>query len=312
MGSLRQNLCSVSQMKWIDKLSLLHCISSDLQIIHSQKLIHRYLHSGNILQDNLHSAYIADLGLSISTIMASNTERRGIYGVLPYIAPEALDRGYYSTASDIYSFGTIMWEILYGRPVSYNRKFGQLLQIEICRNDLRPIIIGNMPIFYINLMKKCWERDLEKRPSATNICEILTEWINNENILLNLNESNELLKNIKSSHIPTYPDLYKGGAYIVKSEPVNADGDTEILKFLRNTSLQWIPFKDLQIIKEIGKGGFANVFLAKCNLNGSTKNVALKFLRGSRNNFEALLKENPHFYNVTEYQKILLPLMTIF
>ena len=158
MGSLRQNLCSVAQLKWMDKLTLLHCIASDLQIIHSQELIHRDLHSGNILQDHLHSAYIADLGLSISTNIASNAEGRGIYGVLPYIAPEALERGYYSTASDIYSFGIIMWEILYGRPVSYNREFGQRLQIEICRNDLRPTIVENMPLSYINLMKQCWER----------------------------------------------------------------------------------------------------------------------------------------------------------
>ena len=88
MGSLRQNLRSVAQMKWKDKLTLLHCIASDLQIIHSQELIHRDLHSGNILQDHLHSAYIADLGLSISANIALNSEGRGIYGMLPYVAPE--------------------------------------------------------------------------------------------------------------------------------------------------------------------------------------------------------------------------------
>jgi len=206
MGSLRQNLRSVSQMRWKDKLTLLHCIASDLQIIHSQELIHRDLHSGNILLDHLHSAYIADFGLSISTNIASNAERCGVYGILPYIAPEALDRGYYSTASDIYSFGIIMWEILYGIPVSYNQEFGQRLQIEICSNDLRPTIIGNKPQCYINLMKKCWKKDPVCRPSATNICEILTVWINDENILLELTESDKLLKNIKRTHIQTYPD----------------------------------------------------------------------------------------------------------
>ena len=88
MGSLRKNLHSVARMKWKDKLTLLHCIVSDLQIIHSQELIHRDLHSGNILQDHLHSAYIADLGLSISANIALNSEGRGIYGMLPYVAPE--------------------------------------------------------------------------------------------------------------------------------------------------------------------------------------------------------------------------------
>ncbi|KAF0505210.1 hypothetical protein F8M41_019329 [Gigaspora margarita] len=44
------------------------------------------------------------------------------------------------------------------------------------------------------------------------------------------------------------------GVDVEISEPVNADGvDNEILKFLENTSLQSIPFNNLQIIKEIGK-----------------------------------------------------------
>ena len=46
-GSLRQNLHTISKMDWKDKLNLLQCIASDLQIIHSHDLIHCDLHSGN-------------------------------------------------------------------------------------------------------------------------------------------------------------------------------------------------------------------------------------------------------------------------
>ncbi|RIB16774.1 hypothetical protein C2G38_2089969 [Gigaspora rosea] len=51
-----------------------------------------------------------------------------------------------------------MWEILYGKSVSCNQEFGTQLQIKICRENLRPIIIENTPQCYINLMKKCWEK----------------------------------------------------------------------------------------------------------------------------------------------------------
>ncbi|RIB11023.1 kinase-like domain-containing protein [Gigaspora rosea] len=204
MGSLHQNLCSVSKMNWMDKLTLLHCIISDLQMIHSQGLIHRDLHSGNILQDNLHSAYVA-----IATTKPLNAERRGIYGILPYIAPEILDGKQYTTASDIYSFGIIMWEILYGKSVSYNQEFATQLQIKICQENLRPRIIEDTPQCYINLMKKCWERDPIKRPSAQKIIEILTEWQNDENILLELTKSDEILKN-QSIHIQSYSEGFDG------------------------------------------------------------------------------------------------------
>ncbi|RIB19062.1 kinase-like domain-containing protein [Gigaspora rosea] len=192
-------------MKWEDKLTLLHCIFSDLQTIHSKNIIHRDLHSGNVLQHNLHSAYIADLGLSISSNIALKTESGGVYGILPYIAPEILNGKPYTTASDIYSFGIIMWEILYGKSVFYNQNFGPQLQLEICNNNLRPIIIKNTPQCYINLMEKCWDKDPEKRPSAANICEIFTEWQINVKILLDLSESEEILKDVESMNFPVYP-----------------------------------------------------------------------------------------------------------
>ncbi|RIB27682.1 kinase-like domain-containing protein [Gigaspora rosea] len=88
-GNLRQNLHTIAQLDWKDKLNLLQCIASDLLIIHSHDLIHRDLHSGNILQDNLKSAYIADLGFSIAALKSKSN---GIYGILRYIAPEVLKK----------------------------------------------------------------------------------------------------------------------------------------------------------------------------------------------------------------------------
>ncbi|RIB17995.1 kinase-like domain-containing protein [Gigaspora rosea] len=180
-------------MKWKNKLILLLCIASDLQAIHSNNIIHRDLHSGNILQDNLHSAYIADMGLSISSNIALKVESGGIYGILPYIAPEILNGGQYTTASDIYSFGIIMWEILYGKPVFYGQEFDHQLQLNICLNDLRPTITENSPECYINLMKMCWDRDPKQRPSAENIYKLFMEWQTNKEILLELSESEKIL-----------------------------------------------------------------------------------------------------------------------
>ncbi|RIB21305.1 hypothetical protein C2G38_2140728 [Gigaspora rosea] len=103
-----------------------------------------------------------------------------------------------------------MWEILYGRQVTYSQELGTGLQIEICRNDLRPTIIEDTHQSYVSLMKECWEREPENRPSAIKICEILTEWLNNETILSDLTKSDELLKNIKITHTQSHPDdIYK-------------------------------------------------------------------------------------------------------
>ena len=65
-----------------------------------------------------------------------------------------------------------------------------------------PIMEGT-PQCYVDLMKRCWEENPENRPSAAKIYEIFTEWQNSEKILLELTESNKILKNTENTHIQT-------------------------------------------------------------------------------------------------------------
>ncbi|RIB29266.1 kinase-like domain-containing protein [Gigaspora rosea] len=200
-------------MDWKDKLNLLQCITSDLQIIHPHDLVHRDLHSGNILLNSLKSAYIADLGLSITANIELKSKSDGIYGILPYIAPEILNKQPYTKSSDIYSFGIIMWEILYGKSVAFmpDSKLQSKLQyqFQVC-DGLRPPVHKNTAICYVDLMKKCWHTVSERRPTASEVYEIFSEWQNNESILLELSESNKKSQNIRNEDMQINIDsLYK-------------------------------------------------------------------------------------------------------
>ncbi|RIB16698.1 kinase-like domain-containing protein [Gigaspora rosea] len=85
--------------------------------------------------------------------------------ILPYIAPEVLNKQLHSKASDIYSFGIIMWEILYGKPVHFGQdsKLQSKIQfqIQVCGGS-RPPVHENTAICYVDLMKKCWHTEPEK------------------------------------------------------------------------------------------------------------------------------------------------------
>ncbi|RIB29806.1 hypothetical protein C2G38_2154475 [Gigaspora rosea] len=74
----------------------------------------------NILQDDFKNAYNADLGLSITANIELKSKSDGIYGFLPYITPEILNRQPYTKASDIYSFGIIMLEICMPQNIKLN------------------------------------------------------------------------------------------------------------------------------------------------------------------------------------------------
>ncbi|RIB20672.1 kinase-like domain-containing protein [Gigaspora rosea] len=205
-------------MNWKDKLNLLQCIASDLQIIHSHDLIHRDLHSGNILLNSLKSAYIADLGLSISANIMSKSKYDGIYGILPYVVPEVLNNQPYTKASEIYSFGIIMWEILYGNAVSYNQKLDMSqLCFLICYRNLRPAVNNEAPQCYVNLMKKCWDKNSDKRSSAKDLCEIFDKWQNDESVLFELNESKSIIENIEDSY---YENMFNGGSKFINTREI--------------------------------------------------------------------------------------------
>ncbi|RIB29803.1 hypothetical protein C2G38_2154468 [Gigaspora rosea] len=61
-----------------------------------------------------------------------------------------------------------------------------------------------------NFMKKCWHSEPEQRPTASEVYEIFSEWQNNENILLELLESDKKLQNIRNEDMQINNDsLYK-------------------------------------------------------------------------------------------------------
>ncbi|GES91789.1 kinase-like domain-containing protein [Rhizophagus clarus] len=103
-------------------------ILSGLQRIHLNNLIHRDLHSGNVLLKSNYYWQIGDFGLSQP---ANNTSSNNeIYGVIPYIAPEIFK-------------GDLIYEIIDGK---------------------RPEITYDTPEYLANLIKQCWDSDPSKRP----------------------------------------------------------------------------------------------------------------------------------------------------
>ncbi|RGB24256.1 kinase-like domain-containing protein [Rhizophagus diaphanus] len=155
---------------WQEKLKNLKNIIIGLDNIHDVNIIHRDFHSGNIFFGKegmyfVEEITIGDLGVSKSATESSYNEN---YGIIPYMAPEIFQGREYTKASDIYSFGMIMWELMTGRRPFWNRNHDIELIIEIC-DGLRPPIVTNAPNGYIELMEECWHFDPEKRPSATEI-----------------------------------------------------------------------------------------------------------------------------------------------
>jgi serine/threonine protein kinase len=84
------------QLIWNERIKITFWIINALEHIHKENLVHRDLHSGNILYSQLdNSWYISDLGFC----GPANKSSTSIYGNLPYIAPEVINGKEYTFKS---------------------------------------------------------------------------------------------------------------------------------------------------------------------------------------------------------------------
>src|SRR4051812_41056621 len=132
---------------WYDKLNKLLGIINGLKNIHDANIIHKDYHSGNIFIG--HFVMTGDLGISKSAMESEDDNE--IYGIIPYVAPEIFQGYKYAKASDIYSFGMIMWELMTGRRPFWDQDHDTELIIEVC-DGFRPPIVNDVPKGYIELM----------------------------------------------------------------------------------------------------------------------------------------------------------------
>ncbi|RHZ78352.1 hypothetical protein Glove_165g133 [Diversispora epigaea] len=165
-GSLRKMLNSkFKELTWKTKIENLYYIALGLAKVHETGLMHKDFHSGNIVNETKISSYITDFGLC-KPVTENDPEK--IYGVIPYMAPETLNRGEYTQASDIYSFGMIMYEVFTSYPPYYNIPHDHKLVISIC-NGHKPEIMCEIPQLLKDLMEKCWDPNPSNRPKAIEL-----------------------------------------------------------------------------------------------------------------------------------------------
>ncbi|RHZ84543.1 hypothetical protein Glove_79g43 [Diversispora epigaea] len=183
---LRDNF---KDLNWKTKIKMAQDITNGLCYIHKANIVHRDLHSKNVLVHE-ERLLITDLGLSKSLDANSNSFAGGMCA---YSDPEYLrnSRTYKrSKASDIYSLGVLFWELSCGRPPFYKQLDFEIYRLIISGKRETPI--NGTPEDYIKIYSNAWKDNPNQRPTIEEICDSLKN-IQFEN-RHNSNENNQYIQ----------------------------------------------------------------------------------------------------------------------
>ncbi|XP_013883348.1 tyrosine-protein kinase TXK [Austrofundulus limnaeus] len=156
------------QEAWL--LSMCQDVCEGMEYLEAHSFIHRDLAARNCLVNEHNVVKVSDFGMTRYVLDNQYTSSNGAKFPVKWSPPEVLHYSKYSSKSDVWAFGVVMWEIFSEGRTPFENRSNLEVVTEITRGTrlYRPHRATQL---VYTIMYRCWHEKPEGRPSFSELLE---------------------------------------------------------------------------------------------------------------------------------------------
>ncbi|XP_042257629.1 tyrosine-protein kinase Tec isoform X3 [Thunnus maccoyii] len=160
-------------------LSICLDVSEGMEHLESNGFIHRDLAARNCLVNDALVVKVSDFGMARYVLDDQYTSSSGAKFPVKWSPPEVFNFCKYSSKSDVWSFGVLMWEAFTEGRMPFEQSHNHEVVTLITQGHrlYRPKMAT--PAIY-DIMQRCWHERPEERPSFSKICIMISDALDSD------------------------------------------------------------------------------------------------------------------------------------